>query len=801
MSSSILSSSHQSSSLLAPTSSSSLGHAPSNNSHSQGNSQTQLPQPQTTSPKQRPVPSNLVTLQDGTTVRVRIEETLAVDDVVRQLCISVKIKDPSAMYALRDENDELVTNENLRKKVKSKVPLKLVYSTPIEAAEIIEKLVARDNRLGRTLTDLRKLIRVREDQFAIEFLNRDGLSELIDIINKYQGNILAYALTALQNLMELDHGWSDIDDAFIFRVVQILSSENSLINVCRPATAILKKLVEADPMAAPGPTTASSSKDLPQSPPGSVYKFGFECVFEQMRKEKTLLETVVNRLGSADTTMALYSMMLINSLLAHATDARWEEFIGELQRLNVRKAVIRLMSSHTIEDLTSCILDFQANMVRVTYRRKTTIVEQNIEPEHAAALNYIWINSKVKEEYDPDGGMIKWRLLGCQTEDLAQEFGEVGVLGLDCLKHFVAQDPDFFAKVVQEQLSRAPERRCPIITASNEVVDLLCEHWAIFGPGYSTSTTFQPFFLNFNRVHALATHFFLRMWNESGATRGDFPRVAALVRSQVKVALRKENVRAWHEVEADFTEVEYRAVRDRQMRELEKEDDVMSKVPVRNMRAKLYKESFEFVRQQRIHCLMQGAWFMNAMPLASNASRDTIRKPSRPWRFMRLDNSMRYLHFVDSALKFDIRNGLEDLKERIDLSSISEIATGTCAPYPQITRNDQPENLVGPGSPSLPSQLSFSLLTASGSSLADQIAPDQSRWADWVDGLNMLRSGGHVASNETDMFVQALTEIGLKIRLLNLSGDKAEIPSGIQSGHPPTNSDFFFSDLVYDTQG
>lgn len=33
-------------------------------------------------------------------------------------------------------------------------------------------------------------------------------------------------------------------------------------------------------------------------------------------------------------------MMLINSLLAHATDARWEEFIGELQRLNVRKAVI-----------------------------------------------------------------------------------------------------------------------------------------------------------------------------------------------------------------------------------------------------------------------------------------------------------------------------------------------------------------------------------------------------------------------------------------------------------------------------
>ena len=48
----------------------------------------------------------------------------------------------------------------------------------------------------------------------------------------------------------------------------------------------------------------------------------------------------------------------------------------------------------------------------------------------------------------------------------------------------------------------------------------------------STSTTFQPFFLDFYKVHSLATHFFLRMWTESGAVADDFPRVVALVRSQ-----------------------------------------------------------------------------------------------------------------------------------------------------------------------------------------------------------------------------------------------------------------------------
>jgi engulfment and cell motility protein 1 len=127
------------------------------------------------------------------------------------------------------------------------------------------------------------------------------------------------------------------------------------------------------------------------------------------------------------------------------------------------------------------------------------------------------------------------------------------------------------------------------------------------------------------------------------------------------------------------------------------------------------------------------------------------------------DTGLRYIHYVDIANKFPVRSGLEDLPERIDVSMISEIATGTCAPPPNVLR-DQSDL---PTSPLVASPLSFSLLSAHEGSLADQIAPDQSRWADWTDGINMLRrDGGHVASKETAGFVQALTEIGLKIKLL-----------------------------------
>ncbi|KAJ7247642.1 ELMO/CED-12 family-domain-containing protein [Mycena haematopus] len=740
------------------------------------------------------VPTNTVTTATGLTVRTRIDPVLTVDDVVRQLCINLNIKEPPGNFALRDATDELVTNDNLRRKIKAKVNLKLVNAPSREARETAEKLKLRDDAttLKMTLFTLQKYI--REEQFAQAFINCSGLADLIDVIFGAHGNTLAYALTAMQNLMELDYGWATLDDAFIFQIVQILSSPQSLINVCRPATAILKKLVEADPLSAPGTQlAASSSRSPPSLPPESVYRYGFSVIFEQMRKGHGFLETVISRLGSADTAMAQYSMMLINSLLAHASDARWDEFISELERLNVRKAVVRLMSSHTIEDLTSCILDFQANFIRVTYRKKTTLVDVEAEPSHAATLKSIWISSKLTESVDENGQIMKWRLLGFDSENVEQEFNEVGVLGLECLKKFIEMDPDF-SKLIQEQLSRPPARRCPVAKASNEIVEMLSEHWAIFAPGYSTSTTFQPFFLDFFKVHSLATHFFIRMWGESGAAYGDFTRVAALVRSQAKVALRSENVRPWHEVEHDFTECEYRSVRERQMKELEQDDDLLSKIPVRNLRAKLYKESFEFVRQQRIQCLMQGAWFVNALPENATASRDSTRRPNRPWRFLRLDPGLKYLHYVDSAMKFAVRSGLEDLPERIEVAAISEIATGTCAAPPHVLRD---QNDLPPTFPPVASPLSFSLLSAHEGSLADQIAPDQSRWADWTDGLNMLRrDGGHVSSKETAGFVQALTEIGLKIKLLDLSGEMVEIPSGLVAGPPPSNTDFFFSELM-----
>lgn len=168
------------------------------------------------------------------------------------------------------------------------------------------------------------------------------------------------------------------------------------------------------------------------------------------------------------------------------------------------------------------------------------------------------------------------------------------------------------------------------------------------------------------------------------------------------------------------------------------------------------------------------------------------------------------MHYVDSAVKFSVKNGLEDLPERIEIAQIGEVSVGTSFAPPTLMRDsiDLPPS-------AMPKALdtSFSLISTREESIADQIALDHSTWADWTDGLNMLRKdGGHVATQETAAFVNALTEIGLKVKLLcecslppgpiacsrqddaALSGEKVDIPSSLDPGLPPPTCDFFFAD-------
>jgi len=255
--------------------------------------------------------------------------------------------------------------------------------------------------------------------------------------------------------------------------------------------------------------------------------------------------------------------------------------------------------------------------------------------------------------------------------------------------------------------------------------------------------------------------------------------------------------------DSEFHESEYRVVRDRQMREIEIEDELLSKAPIRNLRARLYRESFEFVRAQRIHCLHDGAWFING-PLSTGGEKHNgdrkgslVSNQQRNYRFYRLAANRKYLHFVESSERGLIRAGLDDLPERIDLTLITDIISSTSPPLSSPLR---PRNFSFSSyhSPSLLTQqqqqpLSFTLLSSE-TVLADLIAPDPHTFSEWIDGLALLKKDGNIVTKETAELVVTLCELGIKMKLLDLSGEKVEIPGMINVGTVPGNSEFWYAD-------
>ncbi|CAG8758724.1 9945_t:CDS:2, partial [Cetraspora pellucida] len=76
---------------------------------------------------------------------------------------------------------------------------------------------------------------------------------------------------------------------------------------------------------------------------------------------------------------------------------------------------------------------------------------------------------------------------------------------------------------ILEQINRPAERRCPFAKTSIEVTELLCDYWDI-STGYTTSTSFQPLLLSFEKIHYITVKAFFRLWNDMEATVDDFPK-------------------------------------------------------------------------------------------------------------------------------------------------------------------------------------------------------------------------------------------------------------------------------------
>jgi engulfment and cell motility protein 1 len=261
--------------------------------------------------------------------------------------------------------------------------------------------------------------------------------------------------------------------------------------------------------------------------------------------------------------------------------------------------------------------------------------------------------------------------------------------------------------MILEQLAKPPNLRCPIAKTSVAITSILYDQFslstALDTPAPLNPSTespldpdecFQPLYLQWLRIHSAAVKSFIRLWRDTGAeSPDDFSKIVQLTRVLVtKVIKRGTRELEIYDVERDMEiqGADWKQLRREQMDARDREQSESWGEPLKLLCDRLQREAGEFIREQRISCVLQGEWFDNsAGPMdvrngVKNATKDGNTTPTPldlkkgasyggRWRYVRLKGDRKTLCWGDFETKRDGR--------KIRLDELTEQGTSTSYMY------------------------------------------------------------------------------------------------------------------------
>lgn len=219
-------------------------------------------------------------------------------------------------------------------------------------------------------------------------------------------------------------------------------------------------------------------------------------------------------------------------------------------------------------------------------------------------------------------------------------------------------------------------------------------------------------------------------------------------------------------------------------------------------------------------------------PLAvSNTNMNTNTATGKRWRYYKLSRSKKSLMYADFSEKIaPVLKSYEKLPNRIELSSVNEIRTIRKASFAGLTHNSS--QIFNSNNSSILSSsasigaaatatatatattdghntntngllqqssgnLAFALYSDKHTPIAEFYCATPTQAAEWKDGFSMLLDK-RFTSKETAELFHTLTEVGVKVKLLQIAGDRVEIPHGVVEipPVPPGLGTGFFYDTV-----
>lgn len=620
-----------------------------------------------------------------------------------------------------------------------------------------------------------------------------------------------------------------------------LAVTHPLVNIVRNALALLVMVVSRPLAGASDYVVAANT--------------GFSAIKPALDEYPTFLESLVQRLSASDHQLCANALQLVNALMRDAVinggEHEWPKFIKRLQDLGVIGGVGMLMRGEAAGDTSSplagAILEFQG-LTKILLRKWRGVKVNTELSEHKRALKTVNLLSK-PEKYQPpetngeNGGALngrkgsrrhhpeKWRRLGFETESPAWEFDDTGYLGIMDMVDFARRNEDAYHKLFLQQAAQPPEQRCPIARASLSVTLILYEHFEIdetaeheapsaarhsrgisgdrINSHVNVDKIYRPLLLQWGRLHTASVNAFLRLWKLSGAEVDDFYKIEELVRIVVErvigAADRKTEV---GKIEQQMRTVTLETARQWQMDGLDEVYEDAWGPHLTLVREQLYHESLQFMKEQRVRCMLQGSWF----PTGSEANGvDGSLDPTTTWRFVRLSHNRRWLHYQNYASKGNDEPKLEDLPEKIDLNTVTSVDSNVSASDPVTNGDDLPEESTTNGTslganrksastmgnslarhstlskptPQQPQQTTKITILGNSSThpnttALSHIAPSSSESvllelypatasiaAEWLDGMLLLLDQQPITKSTTGL-IDMMVDWGVRLRMLNL---------------------------------
>lgn len=244
---------------------------------------------------------------------------------------------------------------------------------------------------------------------------------------------------------------------------------------------------------------------------------------------------------------------------------------------------------------------------------------------------------------------------------------------------------------------------------------------------------------------------------------------------------------------------------------------------LRGTRDELQSEALQFMREQRIQCLLQGAWFPHAHTTTRDhevggpvQEQDLEEQTIQGYRFIQLSEDRKNLYWADFEEMWDEQPQLNTLQSTVPLALVSSVSSNITAHQERKSSTDterytatkitihgfEPRTRLnsskGKGhrkteskASSRANQREIVLLT---------FQPQNHVVAsEWLDGLLMLLDQQPITA-ETNKIVKMIGDMGLKVRLLNVRGNDEEVIidgiDGIEAPQVPSreglDEDYFY---------